>query len=1210
MDGSGNAYIAGATSSSNFPTSVNAYQGTLRGVYDAFVTKINADGTLAYSTYLGGTGIEDGYGIAVDGSGSAYITGDTNSSDFPTKNATQPIFGGVDDAFVTKINANGTLAYSTYLGGSGTDYGQGIAVDGSGSAYITGVTSSSSDFPTKNATQPIFGGVDDAFVTKMNPDGSLAWSTYLGGNSIEEGSGIAVDSSGSAYITGWTASSNFPTTVNAYQGTSGGAWDAFVTKINADGTLAYSTYLGGSDNEFGQGIAVDSSGSAYITGWTASSNFPTTVNAYQGTSGGLNDAFIAKINPAGSALVYSTYLGGSDYDSGNGIAVDSSWNAYITGSTASPNFPTLNPLQPTNAGGTDAFVAKILQILLPVPPTAAGQIPINGLEANHEGAAAWSSTGGAEPAKTGHALSWTACGGGHAAYYMASRDFGGIDPSSSGGVRGLAGLSGFPQFAQALADNGFTIGDLKVSWGLQTLGTDILGVDWFFGDLVENRFYRGGNFKIKLAGQDMVGGFMPKTTVIIDYKDPNNCFDDRIFGYTDPVQPVNQSAASSATVQAVAAAFLNDLGSSGIRFVFDSFQPAVKQPQFTGNGRVGAYFEVQRGGIETTPSYTITDLGTLGGVESWARGINNSGQVVGWSDLPGYTATHAFLYDGTSMHDLGTLGGTNSWAYGINNSGQVVGASDTAGSQQHAFLYSGGTMHDLGTLGGTYSSAYGINDSGQVVGMSESTGPQGHAFLYSGGTMHDLGTLGGSYSSAYGINNSGQASGTAGNNPYTALHAFLYSGGTMHDLGTLGGSESWGYGINNSGQVVGMSFITGNTFTHAFLYDGTSMHDLGTLGGTVSEAYAINNFGWVVGMSEYTGDTPFLYDGTSMHNLNTLIPSSSGWFLEDAWGINDHGQIVGRGIINGKPHVFLMTPTISYTALGSNVTVSPPGSGTTITFSTVSSPGNTSVTTSSSGPTPPSGFQLLGNYYNIMTTATYTPPVTVCITNSAITTTSQLLHYENHWVNVTITPVIPPTICGHVNSLSPFVIAQMLPPVALCQNVTAPADSNCTASASINNGSYDPDAGDSITLTQLPAEPYQKGTTSVTLTVTDSKGLSSQCLGTVTVVDKTPPTITSVSASPSTLWPPNHKMVDVTINYSATDNCGPPTSKISGVTSNEPISSSDYAILDAHHVNLSADRLGSGNGRIYTIALTCTDSSGNSSSQSVMVTVPHDQGKK
>ena len=183
------------------------------------------------------------------------------------------------------------------------------------------------------------------------------------------------------------------------------------------------------------------------------------------------------------------------------------------------------------------------------------------------------------------------------------------------------------------------------------------------------------------------------------------------------------------------------------------------------------------------------------------------------------------------------------------------------------------------------------------------------------------------------------------------------------------------------------------------------------------------------------------------------------------------------------------------------------------------------------------------------------------------------------------------------------------PPTAICQDVTVAAGPDCTANASIDNGSFDPD-DDPITLSQSPAGPYPLGNTLVTLTVTDNQGASSQCTGTVTVVDNTPPPRPVTWVNPSVLWPANHKMVDVTLNYNATDNCGQPACQISRVTSNEPISSSDYAIMDAHHVKLRAERLGSGNGRIYTITITCTDASGNSSNQAVTVTVPHDQGKK
>jgi hypothetical protein len=191
---------------------------------------------------------------------------------------------------------------------------------------------------------------------------------------------------------------------------------------------------------------------------------------------------------------------------------------------------------------------------------------------------------------------------------------------------------------------------------------------------------------------------------------------------------------------------------------------------------------------------------------------------------------------------------------------------------------------------------------------------------------------------------------------------------------------------------------------------------------------------------------------------------------------------------------------------------------------------------------------------------------------------------------------------------SPIAAPPDQPPVASCQNVTASAGSSCTASVSIENGSYDPD-GDPITLAQSPAGPYPLGNTPAILAVTDSKGASSQCTGTITVVDQTPPAMVMTSVNPSALWPANHKMVDVTVNYSITDNCGQVVCGISSVASNESISSSDYTIVDAHHVKLLAERLGSGIGRIYTISITCTDASGNSSSQPLLVTVPHDQGK-
>ena len=374
VDTSGNAYITGGTCSTDFPT-VSPIQGNLKGESDAFVTKINASGNaIVYSTYLGGSTQESGYGIGVDNLKNVYVTGITNSTDFPTVSPIQGNFGGgVLDAFVTKINASGNaIVYSTYLGGSGEDQGRGIAVDDLQNAYITGFTDSQ-NFPTASAFQKFngggFQGGVDAFVTKINVSGTLAYSTYLGGKDSDGGSGITVDKSGNAYVTGNTQSADFPT-VTPIQGTLAGVENVFVTKLNASGNPVYSTYLGGSNEDFGCGICVDNFGNAYITGFTTSTDFPV-VEPIQGKqptgsdcgypfSEGL-DVFVTKINPSGNSLIYSTYLGGNCDERGYSIAVDTSGNVYVTGETSSTDFPILLPIQQVKAGnqGPDTFVLKI-----------------------------------------------------------------------------------------------------------------------------------------------------------------------------------------------------------------------------------------------------------------------------------------------------------------------------------------------------------------------------------------------------------------------------------------------------------------------------------------------------------------------------------------------------------------------------------------------------------------------------------------------------------------------------------------------------------------------------------------------------------------------------------------------------------------------------------------------------------------------------------
>jgi hypothetical protein len=387
IDGSGNAYITGFTFSSNFPQ-MNGLTNTV-GSLNAFVTKLNSSGSIAYSTYLDGSSESLGLGIATDGSANAYVTGTTSSSDFPVVG--QLSSPCAPSAFVTKLNTNNSgsssLVYSTCLGtGTNEVDGNGIAVDGSQNAYITG-TSFASDLLTANGfSGGCADGGSDAFAARLDTtktgSSALLFLTCLGsGNfsplgdagSMDFGYGIAVDGSANAYVTGQTFSSDFPTTASEAQTTCGTEGDAFVAKLNTSvqppDSLIYSTCLGGNaGDDFGSGIAADSFGNAYVVGETDSlnqltDNFPTTSNALQANyGGGFSDGFIAQINTTfsgPSSLVFSTYFGGADTDTATAIAFDGQSNAVVTGETASTDFPLQNALYSSLAGGVDAFVAKI-----------------------------------------------------------------------------------------------------------------------------------------------------------------------------------------------------------------------------------------------------------------------------------------------------------------------------------------------------------------------------------------------------------------------------------------------------------------------------------------------------------------------------------------------------------------------------------------------------------------------------------------------------------------------------------------------------------------------------------------------------------------------------------------------------------------------------------------------------------------------------------
>jgi uncharacterized protein (TIGR03437 family) len=404
-DSQGNVYLSGSTTSTNFALP-GAFQTTLGGPADAFVAKFSSAGKLVYLTYLGGAQFEVGTSLAVDNAGNVYVTGMTNSSDFPvTSGAYQVSYRGgggnacerAGDAFVTKLNPSGSgLVYSTYVGGSRDDFGSAIAIDASGNAYITGYTLSLNFPATQGAFQtsfqgsggqlskPICNGVNqavpqpwfvtgDAFVTKLNSSGSqLIFSTYLGGALDDFALAIALDSSDNVYVGGFTLSQNFPVTSGALDNSFGGSeiqnefftsGDGFVSKLNSAGSsLIYSTYLGGSGDDAVTAVAVAADQTAWVTGFTSSLNFPIVEPAVQRTYGGyytlpflvedlVGDGFASHVNQTGTALLYSTYLGGGQNDMGTSIAVDSAGLVYIVGFSDSANFPvTADAIQRAFAG--------------------------------------------------------------------------------------------------------------------------------------------------------------------------------------------------------------------------------------------------------------------------------------------------------------------------------------------------------------------------------------------------------------------------------------------------------------------------------------------------------------------------------------------------------------------------------------------------------------------------------------------------------------------------------------------------------------------------------------------------------------------------------------------------------------------------------------------------------------------------------------------
>ncbi|MFH0899057.1 MAG: SBBP repeat-containing protein [Pseudomonadota bacterium] len=358
VDDAGNAFVTGCTNSPDFPT-VGGFDSTVAGDWDAFVTKINADGTIAWSSLLGGSGTDMGRGLAVDADANVYVTGDTNSPDFPIVSAFDAVLSS-QDAFVTKITGAGVPVWSSFLGGWNSDYGQSITTDAEGNVFVTGRTESD-DFPTRGGFASVLGGSTDAFVARVSANGSgVDWGTFLGGAGQEHPKSIAIDESNNLYVVGYTYSSDFPTT-GGFDTLFSGAGEAFVTRISAnalDCQLVWSSFLGGDSGDYGQDVAIDSTGSIFVTGYSSSNRDFPLKDAFDSTASS-TDCFVAKIDPGTATPSWSSFFGGTDPDYCQSITLDRSGNPVVAGYTFSDDLPALSGFDTVRGGQYDVFVSKL-----------------------------------------------------------------------------------------------------------------------------------------------------------------------------------------------------------------------------------------------------------------------------------------------------------------------------------------------------------------------------------------------------------------------------------------------------------------------------------------------------------------------------------------------------------------------------------------------------------------------------------------------------------------------------------------------------------------------------------------------------------------------------------------------------------------------------------------------------------------------------------
>lgn len=630
----------------------------------------------------------------------------------------------------------------------------------------------------------------------------------------------------------------------------------------------------------------------------------------------------------------------------------------------------------------------------------------------------------------------------------------------------------------------------------------------------------------------------------------------------------------------------------------------------------------------------LLDLGTLGGSFSSATAINDAGQIVGNSTTANDGPNQAFLFQGGSITNIGDLGGGQSSAVAINQNGAIAGNSVNLDFESHAFLWTNGTMIDLGTLGGTDSRAFFLNDSNTVVGESTTGAGETHAFISSGGSMTDLGTLGGTFASPRGINKFGLVAGNSSTANDAQFHGFIYNG-SLSDIGTLGGTYSEVSAINNLGQVVGQASIAGDATTHAFIWQNGTMTDL-------NDALPANS-GWELISADFINDATRIV-GFGRHNGNFEV------FVLDLGGVSNNppvanagtnqtvdcsNQVTLDGTASSDPDGDVLTyqwsEGNSILGAGATLTISLPLGLHTISLQVTDPCGAVSqstvqvtvVDTSAPVVTCPAPVTVnvdLNCQAAVPNVTSQVQAIDNCSSQgsfsiSQVPAAGTLVGLGQHSIAVTVTDPSGnaagcSVVLNVVDTLAPTIVSgpaiPQLSAGAQCQaavpSVIADiiATDNCTPANQLTI-SQNPVAGTLVGL----------GQHAIVVTVTDLSGNSTSGSISFTVADTTAPVIQSITASPSVISPANGRVVPVTVSVSATDNCdASPVSQIISVTSNETVAPGDIAITGDLTVSLVADRNPGGSGRIYTITVRTTDASGNSTTGTVLVTVPKGNSKK